>query len=238
MSGQKDFFQDDYEFMPYLPYPKRTVLLIQAAVVLAWQRVCFGFTGDEIEDEITLQLEAKINEVRDRGQLEGFSEDAFQTVTRGASQVNYNLTSINKQPDLAFRLVKKNKHGENSTFKALFVECKPVDAQHSIKDAYLSKGVIRFVNGDYAWAMPQAMVLGYVFHKTKSVRELHGVYKKEAAEPAYMLQNISGITSSQDGDHHRFDSTHRREWKGFKEFKPGEITLFHMWLTRPSDESH
>jgi hypothetical protein len=41
------------------------------------------------------------------------------------------------------------------------VECKPVDRNHPISSCYCKKGLVRFVNGDYAWAMQDALMVGY-----------------------------------------------------------------------------
>ena len=43
----------------------------------------------------------------------------------------------------------------------LFIECKPVDQKHPAGQAYCDAGLIRFVRGDYAWAMTEAMMIGY-----------------------------------------------------------------------------
>ncbi len=45
---------------------------------------------------------------------------------------------------------------------ALAVECKPVDENHPVGEFYCEKGLKRFVIGDYAWPMQEAMMVGYV----------------------------------------------------------------------------
>lgn len=71
---------------------------------------------------------------------------------------------LSKTPDLCFRL----RHDEAPPrqvipeFDALFIECKPVDAKHPVAGRYCDDGLIRFVRGDYAWAMQEGMMLGYV----------------------------------------------------------------------------
>ena len=44
----------------------------------------------------------------------------------------------------------------------LFVECKPVYPDHSAGVHYCTKSIIRFVRGEYAWAMTSALMIGYV----------------------------------------------------------------------------
>ena len=48
-----------------------------------------------------------------------------------------------------------------SEFEGLFIEAKPVDATHAAGGKYCDDGLIRFIRGDYAWAMQDAMMLGY-----------------------------------------------------------------------------
>jgi hypothetical protein len=61
----------------------------------------------------------------------------------------------------------KLRHDERETrpvipeFDALFVECKPVDAKHPVGSKYCDDGLIRFVRGDYAWAMQEGMMLAF-----------------------------------------------------------------------------
>ena len=50
----------------------------------------------------------------------------------------------------------------NPTEDALTVECKPVGKSHRVKAHYGEKGIKRFVVGDYAWAMQDTMMIGYV----------------------------------------------------------------------------
>ena len=49
-----------------------------------------------------------------------------------------------------------------STQDALFVECKLVGITHPVGRVYAKTGISRFICGDYAWAMQEAMMLGYV----------------------------------------------------------------------------
>ena len=51
-----------------------------------------------------------------------------------------------------------------SSQDALFVECKLVGKAHPVGSFYCNKGISRFVDGDYGWAMQEGMMLGYVRH--------------------------------------------------------------------------
>ena len=53
-----------------------------------------------------------------------------------------------------------------SEHDALFVECKPVDDNHSAGGKYCAEGLCRFVEGAYAWAMEEGMMLAYARKRT------------------------------------------------------------------------
>src|ERR1035441_3170555 len=63
-------------------------------------------------------------------------------------------------PDLLVDFIGLPPRAMNSQH-GLFIECKPVDADHTVGAHYCDKGIIRFVRGDYAWAMQSAMMIGY-----------------------------------------------------------------------------
>jgi hypothetical protein len=44
----------------------------------------------------------------------------------------------------------------------IFAECKPVDDNHSVGEHYCDRGIGRFIKGDYAWAMQDAVMIAYV----------------------------------------------------------------------------
>ena len=87
---------------------------------------------------------------------------------RQAQVTNYNQTKLTKTPDLCFKL--RNDEEEHrlvlSEHEALFVECKPVDDSHSVGGKYCDDGLCRFVDGDYAWAMEEGMMLAYSRKRT------------------------------------------------------------------------
>ena len=79
---------------------------------------------------------------------------------------NYNGEKISKKPDLVFHLQRENALRDQRQ-DAIFAECKPVDRDHSLSANYCAVGtdrvgVERFIIGDYAWAMHEAMMIGYV----------------------------------------------------------------------------
>ena len=97
-----------------------------------------------------------------RGSCRHLHRNARVAAERTRPEVrNYNGEHIDKRPDMVVELVGIPKHVRPSQY-GIFIECKPVDAKHSLVGHYCHKGILRFVRGDYAWAMTQAMMIGYV----------------------------------------------------------------------------
>lgn len=153
-----------------LPHPR-----LGLPVILFLRRVllrAFGKLRDrglplatDREDRVTERLFHVLeNDLRQTGEVVGFNVTLYDRVVRHAEVTNYNGQKLAKTPDLSFKLRSPGAEPRAvvSSHDALFVECKPVDADHSAGSAYCDDGLIRFVNGDYAWAMQEAMMLAYV----------------------------------------------------------------------------
>ena len=95
--------------------------------------------------------------------MRGFSKKTYEFMVRQGQWQNYSGTVLTKTPDLFFKL--RDDEGQRgavlSEFDGLFIEAKPVDSTHYAGSDYCDDGLIRFVRGDYAWAMQQAMMLAY-----------------------------------------------------------------------------
>ena len=92
--------------------------------------------------------------------MDGFNEELIRTIVRPEVR-SYDGRHLSKQPDMMVELVGRAA-GVRPSQDGVFIECKPVDAGHSLVVDYCDGGILRFVCGDYAWAMTQAMMIGYV----------------------------------------------------------------------------
>jgi hypothetical protein len=155
--------------LPHPPLGLPVILLIRRVLLRAFEKLAereFPL-ATELEDRITEQLFNVIeNDLRQSGEIKGFTTRAYDRVVRHAQVTDYAGVRLAKTPDLSFKL--RNDETEPrlalSSHEALFVECKPVDNDHSAGSDYCDKGLLRFVNGDYAWAMERALMIGYVRH--------------------------------------------------------------------------
>ena len=79
---------------------------------------------------------------------------------KGLSDLARQYKNPDKDPDLWFRLRSDEEPTTVlSTHDGLFVECKPVDNSHPVRSDYCDKGLLRFIVGDYAWAMQDALMV-------------------------------------------------------------------------------
>lgn len=90
----------------------------------------------------------------------------FRGVTRGSEVENFDGRKIGKKPDLVFHLRRPNELWDQRQ-DAVFAECKLIGKKHSLAKQYCavgtsSGGIERFLVGDYAWAMQEALMIGYV----------------------------------------------------------------------------
>lgn len=153
----------------HLPHPSLglpVILLIRRVLLRAFdilREQKFDLAGAK-EDQVTAALRSTVeNNLRQTGEVRGFSKRTYDAVIRQSQWANYNGTCFAKTPDLFFRLRDDQVEPRPvlSEFDGLFIEAKPVDATHFAGGDYCDEGLIRFVRGDYAWAMPEAAMLAY-----------------------------------------------------------------------------
>lgn len=227
------FFTHGIEYtLPHPPIPQRIVLLICKVIKKAWQLLEEMPPSDFLmqsadEDTITqLLVEIIENRLRKSGHVNGFNCALFGRVIRAPKITNFDKKHPDKMPDFVFDL-KREQHPILNDQDGLFVECKPVDSVHPILSFYCNKGLIRFINGDYAWAMLDALMVGYVkgnysFVKLASVLD-DSKNNAVLKTTDHFVVKINEI----------YRSSHNRafEWiEGHGQAKP--ITVSHFWLTR------
>lgn len=224
------FFTQDIEFtLPHPPIPQRTILLLCKVIRRAWQLLAenppTGFIlHAEKEDTVTQMLVEIIeNRLRKNGDVDGFDSARFGRVVREPKITNFNKVHPDKMPDIFFDL-KREKVPVLSDQDGLFVECKPVDGDHPLFSCYCQKGLIRFVNGDYAWAMQDALMVGYVsgnysFDKLTSVLD----------DPK--CADMKTNTPYKADNYPIYRSSHDREFEWLKNRgKACQISVSHLWL--------
>lgn len=186
-----------------------------------------------LENEITEQLEDVLeNDVRNRGEIAGFDSTFFGAVTRGSETVNYNGARISKKPDLIFRLRREHRTEWDQRQDALFAECKPVDRAHSLSGHYCAtgtstSGIERFVIGDYAWAMEEALMIAYVRDDFRVHPHLATALTNPATRAALGNPTPPEDIAGSPVTLHR--TTHQRRFQWPDGRAASAIAIFHSW---------
>jgi len=191
---------------------------------------------DEKEDGITAALRSIIeNDLRQNGSVKGFSYRTYESVIRQGQVSNYDFKKPAKAPDLFFKLRNSDEEPGRvvSEHHAIFVECKPVDKRHAA-GRYCDAGLSRFVEGDYAWAMEEALMLGYARHGRTIARHLIPAMQEparlERLGTAELPRPVEELAVGTDNAEPLYVSRHRRNfnWVADKG-EASDILVYHSW---------
>ena len=225
--------------LPHPPFGLPVILVVRQAITRAFEILKARSDcpiGTASEDAITIALRAVLeNVLRQTGEVGGFSRETFEKVERQHRVTNHDGVLISKEPDMKFTIRDDRGSDVISTEDGLFVECKPVDGKHAPGTHYCDRGIQRFVDGDYAWAMQEAMMLGYVRGGRTIARDLLPAMQKESRRQKLKTMALPRPVpekerSEQTTDDPLHSSRHRRgfSWRDGK----GDacpITVYHSW---------
>lgn len=228
----------DYDLPhPHLGLP--VILIIRRVLIRAFELLReedFDLTAAK-EDEVTSALRSTIENrlLQNEKEVPGFNKRSFRTVGRGGQWANFNGMSLTKTPDLFFKL-RNDESGPRRVipeYDGLFIEAKPVDSKHAAGSRYCDDGLIRFVRGDYAWAMQEGMMLAYV----RDDRTIAGHLIPAMDKRKDSLNTINDLQASKatgaaacaeaEAVH---TSIHKRNfpWRDGKG-RATDITVYHLW---------
>ncbi len=234
------FFSDDSALpLPHPPIPWPLLLKIEEAVGVAWEMLRDqppeGFDLRKAEEnEITHKLQtALFDRVLRNRMVEGFDRQVFTTGTRGAELQNFDGTRRDMKPDVLVGFIGRPEV-RVPTQDWLFIECKPVGPKRDVTRHYCRKGIVRFIKGEYAWTMTEALMVGYASAGFELKTTLKEALKQGEAE----FRVESPLRECRHTERTLFNndvcvSCHRR---GFPYVETGvsapAITLRHLWLKR------
>ena len=140
--------------LPHPPISLPIFLVVEEALCVAWDclrthpRSGFNLLS-ATEDVVTHELYERLyDEVLNKGVVDGFDRQLFADIKREPKVRNYDESHLDRMPDMLISLYDRDVFKPSQD--GLFVECKPVDPDHSAGIHYCGKGVIRFVRGEYA----------------------------------------------------------------------------------------
>lgn len=225
--------------LPHPPISLATFLVVERAVCAGWHLLLTeprsGFDlNTTTEDQITHELhEAVVNRIFDSGSVAGFNKQVFAPAIREPKIRNYNFSSLDKMPDLFIQFVNRPT-GIMTTQYGLFIECKPVDKSHPIPKDYCDRGIIRFIGGDYAWAMTSALMVAYARRDYTILPHLvDALADRTTTIPTLSPPQPCSASLSGPANEVVHISLHNRTFQYLENGKDaGAITIRHLWLSR------
>jgi hypothetical protein len=198
---------------------------------MAWTQAADTAHGSALlaagtEPEITAMLLDCLTALLESKHLHGFSPAIFGVPIRGQELEDYSGEYLEKRPDLTFpRLSARPTINHN----ALFYECKILGRGRSVDD-YVKKGVARFENGHYAWAMQHAGMIGYVVEANQGANAQAVLSKYWATTKPAPCAPIGTVKEDKSLAPWIAISIHARAFTLRNGVPPGDITLRHIWL--------
>lgn len=181
-------------------------------------------TGDEAE--VTALLVARLNRMSEEDTI---WRQLVACVVRGAESLSYNGAHLEKRPDLSILL-----SGRALRFP-LIAEAKIIDATRGEK-LYCSKGLRRFLDGQYGWGGCEAFMIAYVRDATTIAGRLQPYLAQATQIASYSVQVAPNAHGVADCDSAR--SSHGRTFlyshTAPPANDPGVIDLWHLWLDASS----
>ena len=215
--------------------PSNAVEVIARAIRHAWAMICDdpekhlappapGNPEEDIYSDALKELLVGMLTNPDES-VPGFSDQIFSDVLRGANVARYDLTSINKQPDLFVR-VAANDPSQLGSYYGLFIEAKVIRPSKGVAN-YTDEGTQRFVDGEYAWIMEDAMMIAYQVPPGQPIKKLGDRLAKSttlaALEVDGKLLRVKPTASI------CAVSVHVRGWHHQDGTAPGDIRVWHVW---------
>ena len=181
--------------------------------------------GEADEIEVNTLVETRLNALLDEDVR---WSQLVSVVARGKETMSYDGRHLEKQPDLSIYLTNR------SPSFPLVVECKLIDAPSRKRiDLYCKDGLMRFVRGEYAWAVREAFMLAYVRDGStiSSCLAPFLAHSKARQPDAYLTQSLPNpIVGS------RMQLARSSHGRGFRyvdpgSVPPGEIEIWHLWVS-------
>ena len=232
------FFQRAAD-LPHKPIPLAIHLIVEDALRASWNKLRksppAGFLiSTALEDVVTHELLKILHgEIFDSDDVPGFNREYFESPKREAKLENFDETKRDLMPDLLIGMVGRPR-ARIPWQDYLFIECKPVDQKHPAGQAYCDAGLIRFVRGDYAWAMTSALMVGSANKDYCILPKLDEALKNRVSKiptVAYPLpcrhSNATGFSETTHSSEHSRTFTYVQTGVAAP-----KIVVRHLWLKR------
>ncbi|MBM3838333.1 MAG: hypothetical protein FJ398_10270 [Verrucomicrobia bacterium] len=226
--------------LPHKRLSLRTCLIVEQAIVRAWRWMIENpqpsFDLDTAEENgVTHRLHETLFDVVFKNELvDGFNKDVFTVGARGTELRNFDGRKRDLKPDLIVGFINRPSVAY-PTQDWLFIECKPVDVDLTVGAHYCDKGLIRFVRGDYAWAMQSAMMIGYAregYSLIPKLSEALASHRKEPIPTSFGPESCPRTRATPFAEPTAI-SKHQRTFSYIENNLPaGVVVIRHLWLKR------
>lgn len=199
----------------FAPWNVRVLAVVEHAIRQAWRILVLehqAVLATHDEDRITDCLLDVLVDIRTRGTVPGFTPDLFGVPVRDAKLADWLGVSIDKTPDITVYPAQPRQGISDGRHDALFFECKVLHRNRRLTQ-YGNEGIQRFLDGRYAWRMPHAHMVAYVFTAT----DRHPA----SALNTHFTRVLSGVPKQTNGERLAI-----RDW-------PVEVSPAGCAITRP-----
>ena len=143
--------------------------------------------------------------------------------------MSFDGSHLEKRPDLSIYLSDRTRRFP------LVVEAKIVDAAHAKTVAsYCDRGLLRFVEGEYAWANREAFMIGYVRDKSSiDAKLIPFLANANVLNPAKYLVEEYAVDVGPAAVEFAY-TRHGRNFVYSRQVppnSPGAILVWHLWLS-------
>ncbi|MDO8706490.1 MAG: hypothetical protein Q7J84_16240 [Sulfuricaulis sp.] len=229
-----------YDNMPYAGFADLEMLVVEKALRLVWLESPKRFHCHQIdfneanENRISSALVNVFDDIwaNDRHLLSDLAK-LFNPVPIFNGQhgtVDYLGRPLEHKPDITFRRSFTDP-GKSALNGSLFIEAKLVGQKNKM-GKYCGAGLVRFIDGTYAWAMPQAVMLGYVQETSQKLPDSLTAYFERLGNSAqYRLKEGPVAFPPSRFANRSYLTVHDRTWKyPGTDRSPGPISVLHLWL--------
>jgi len=227
------------EHLPFSPLSPQQIRAILKAFRLAWSEFLAEPEPHGIENvlgakevpisEALLRVLCTIHNAK-KPPIPAFSSD-FQTPISDGSLRNFDGSRLVTKVDFCFRPKVNPYPGRNIDQYGLFVEAKPI--LNGTLSNYMRKGLVKFLRGDYAWAMTQGMMVAYVRPTNQQLpNALIAYFKRLGNAKTFGIRNTPRAYPTDTHNPRPCLTVHERTWSypSPKANVPGDIEIIHLWL--------
>lgn len=234
------------QYDAYPPWSAGVIGVVEQAIRQAWRTLVLEHQAVLItrdEDRITDRLLDVMVDMRTRGTVPGFTADLFGVPVRDAKLADWLGASIDKTPDITVYPAQPRQGISDGRHDALFLECKVLHGKRRLTQ-YGDEGIQRFLDGRYAWRMPHAHMVAYVFSatdrhpasalKTHFTRQRSGSPRQTNGQRLALRDGPTEVSPAGCGHTRPIIQTGHLRSAPVLHGRDNPIVLRHLWLCDPA----